>query len=433
MKILIVDDDAVSRDLIKKLLSDLAEFEFAENGVQALDVYKKGWENWAPFDLITLDITMPDMDGKEVLQTIRTIENEKKVPKDKRVKIIMTSAKADKETILTCVSMGCDDYISKPFNKDIILKKIRKVGLYLPSGEKADENISDGKSQKALGTGDKKILKENIQRVIHRFKTGKIELPVLPQIIDDVRKVMSDPDSTIDDLTKVIEKDAVISIKLIASSNSPFYRGTEKITAIDKAIRRLGFQETGSIVNAIANKNLYETKDSTLQLLMEKLWLHSLASAHGARILANNLKLDDPESFFLMGLIHDIGTVLVLKQLKGFFSSQDPNKINYIFPVLQAIHSDFGGAIIKRWGFPDDLIRVILQHEGPQFAPETEKDVLVVNLAKNLAYRLGYGLVNLEIDLSELDATRLLEIEPDSLDSICQKIKENVIGVSEAF
>lgn len=437
MKILIVDDDPVSRELLKKLLSEFAECEFAEDGVQALAVYKQGWENWAPFDLMTLDITMPGMDGKEVLKTIRAIENEKKMPRDKRIKILMTSAHADKETILTCARMGCDNYISKPFDKETILNKIRKVGIYLQSDEKdnvaVSPEIKKSEPQQTLGKGDIRLLKENIQRVIHRFKTGKIVLPVLPKIIDDVRKVMGDPASTITDLAKAIEKDAVISIRVIASANSPFYRSAEKITTVDKAIMRLGFQETGSIVNAIANKNIYETKDDALQLLMEKLWMHSLASAYGAKILSKNLQLGDPENLFLIGLIHDIGMVLTLKHLEGISFSRDPSKIKQVFPVLQRIHSDFGGAIIKRWGFPDQFVKIMLQHEGPNFSPETEKEVLIVNLAMNMAYRLGYGLVDLEIDLSDLDAARLLKIDPGSFNSICQEIKENVIGASEVF
>ena len=437
MKILIVDDDPVSRTILKKILSEFAECEFAENGVQALAVYKQGWENWAPFDLMTLDISMPDMDGKEVLQTIRAIENEKKVPGDKRAKILMTSAMVDKQTILTCARMGCDDYISKPFDKDTILKKIRKTGLYLTLNDKsndlpAPEGDNSG-LQEVSEEEDRKILKENIQRIIHRFQNGRIELPVLPGIVNDVQKVMGNPNSTIDDLTRAIEKDAVISIRVIAGANSPFYRGSEKITSVDKAIMRLGFKETGSIVNALANKNLYEAKDKTSQLFMEKVWLHSLASAHGARIFAKKLQMENPENFFLMGLIHDIGIVLVLKHLKGISFSQDPSRLDQVYPVLHKIHSDFGAAIIKRWGFPDQFVRVVLQHEGPNFGPDTEKDVLIVNLAKNMAYHLGYGLVIPDVDPADLDAARLLNITTDSLIGICQEIKENVIGSSDVF
>ncbi len=438
MKILIVDDEPVSRQILIKMLSEFAECESAENGIQALAAYKKGWEDWAPFDLMTLDITMPDMDGRKVLQTIRTIENEKKVPRGKRLKILMTSAHVDKETIITCVKMGCDDYISKPFDKETIVKKIMKVGISLSQKDEkgAEETVlmdTPKDIRQDNDEEDKKILKDSIQKIVHRFKNGNIELPVLPKIIDDVRKVMLAPNSTIDDLSKVIEKDAVISIRIIAGANSPFYRGSEKITTIDKAIMRLGFRETGSIVNAIANKNLYETKNLALQSVMEKLWMHSLASAYGARIIAQKLQIANTDSFFLMGLTHDIGMILLFKHLESGFFKKDASKIKDIYPLIQRIHTEFGAAIIKRWGFPDNFVKVMLQHEGPQFDTDTEKDVLIINLAKNLAHKLGYGIFDLEIDFSELEAASLLKLDPDSLQGICTEIKENVIGSSEVI
>jgi HD-like signal output (HDOD) protein/DNA-binding response OmpR family regulator len=438
MKFLIVDDDAVSRQILIKMLSEYGECETAQNGVEALFIYKKGWEDWAPFDLITLDITMPEMDGKKVLQTIRAIENEKKVPKDKRVKILMSSSQKDRETIIACVQMGCDDYISKPFDKEIILKKIHKFGIPSPvqetnAIEQPAQKETIPETRNIINEADKKKLKESIQRIVHRFKTGNIELPVLPQIIDDVRKVMINQNSTIDDLAKAIEKDSVISIRIIAGANSPFYRGSEKITTLDKAILRLGFRETGSIVNAITNKNLYDTKDPVLQSLMERQWMHSLASAYGSKIIAQRLQMGMADYLFLLGLTHDIGMVLLLRYLDSSFFDGDASKINEIYPVAQKVHTEFGAAIVKRWGFSDDFIKIILLHEGPGFNADTPKEVLVVNLALNLAYRLGYGIFNIEPDLAKLDSTRLLKINPDSFNGLCDEIKENVIGASDVF
>lgn len=60
---------------------------------------------------------------------IRAFEEEKKVPQEKRAKVIMVTAHSDKKTILKCIRAGCDDYIKKPFKKEMIIKKLVKQGL----------------------------------------------------------------------------------------------------------------------------------------------------------------------------------------------------------------------------------------------------------------------------------------------------------------
>ena len=178
----------------------------------------------------------------------------------------------------------------------------------MESEPKVEEGASQEKSQTVSGT-PREILKDFIKK----FKYGKVDLPVLPKVVQEIQKVMSNPTTTVNDLAKVIEKDAVISVRLIAVANSPMYRGTEKIITIKQAIPRLGIKETQSIVSAIANKNLYQTKDIRFKILMEKLWLHSLVTAYASRAICKKIMISETETLFFMGLIHDIGKVLLFK------------------------------------------------------------------------------------------------------------------------
>ncbi len=91
MRILVVDDDAPNRKLLKAMVAKLGECETAESGKDAITAFKKAWEEWNPFDLIFLDILMPEMDGSEVLAKFRELEKEKQLPDKLRVKIIMVS------------------------------------------------------------------------------------------------------------------------------------------------------------------------------------------------------------------------------------------------------------------------------------------------------------------------------------------------------
>jgi HD-like signal output (HDOD) protein len=99
---------------------------------------------------------------------------------------------------------------------------------------------------------------------------------------------------------------------LISVANSPVYRGITEIRNVKTAIPRMGLKETLNIVTAIANKNLYESGNVKYNNLMDRLWVHALASAYGSKLIAQTLRLDDLEKYFLMGLVHDIGKILLL-------------------------------------------------------------------------------------------------------------------------
>ena len=129
MRILVVDDDTPHRNLLKEITAKLGECHAVGGGQEALDAFKQAWENWRPFDLILLDILMPDMDGRQVLLQIRQIENEKNVSAQHQVKILMVSGLPDKEAVVQCLKEGCDGFIVKPIEIQVLLQKIQKLGL----------------------------------------------------------------------------------------------------------------------------------------------------------------------------------------------------------------------------------------------------------------------------------------------------------------
>ena len=311
---------------------------------------------------------------------------------------------------------------SKETEKELEAEKETKVI------ESADEEKEIKEKFDFEKSADKKLIQETIARIVKKFKEGRIELPVLSKVVQEIQRVMSKQSSTVDDLAKVIEKDAVISVKVIAAANSPFYRGTEKVRTVNVAIPRLGFKETQSVVTAIANKNLYQTKDTRFNALMEKLWLHSLATAYCARNIAEMALMADREKFFLMGLVHDIGKVLLLKALSETSTNVSSLETEDVVKTIQDIHTNFGGAILRRWGFTEDFVRIALLHEGPTYADTTDKDVLIVNLANNLAHNMGYHLngEESEKDISSLDSSRLLEMDSLALEKMSDAIKKQM-------
>jgi HD-like signal output (HDOD) protein/DNA-binding NarL/FixJ family response regulator len=432
MRVLIVDDEPVSRNLLEKVMRDIAECEAADSGAAAIVAYKKALEKWAPFDLMTLDISMPEMDGKEVLNQIREIEKDKDIPKDRQIKIFMVSGHSDKQTIVRCVEIGCDDFISKPFNKRIIAGKLLKLGFDISGKERLKGEV-EKKEDREEALDQKGLMRNTISDIVEQFNRGEIDMPVLPMVVQDVKKVMDEPFATVYDLAEVIVRDAVISIRLIAIANSPLYRGSQEIRTVEKAIPRLGFNETQSIVSAIANKGLYDAKNSQVKDIMEQLWFHSLASAYCSKAIAKKLALGDAEKFFFMGLIHDIGKPLILKRLDEISSPKKPLNITNDMQIIDQVHTTFGESLISRWGFTKDYARIPLLHEDSNYSENTEKEILVVNLANYLSRKIGYSLHDDDFELTDIESGKLLGIDPSQLDLIGEEVKTMMQKTSDTY
>ncbi len=130
MKCLIIDDDAFSRDFIVTLLDGKAECHEAENGKDALTKFAAAAESDAPYDLVLLDILMPDMDGHATARGIRSIEKEQGLEVGKRVKIVMlTSLNSPDDAMESFCNAQSAAYLVKPVSKEKLLGVVSKLGL----------------------------------------------------------------------------------------------------------------------------------------------------------------------------------------------------------------------------------------------------------------------------------------------------------------
>lgn len=126
MKILVVDDESVSRRKMERILRDFGECVAVASGAEALIAFEDAWDHWKPFGLITLDVAMPGLDGPETLARIRRMELDAGVSAENRAKVIMVTSRSDLNTVLTSIQAGCDDYIIKPFDPETVSRKLMK-------------------------------------------------------------------------------------------------------------------------------------------------------------------------------------------------------------------------------------------------------------------------------------------------------------------
>ena len=161
-----------------------------------------------------------------------------------------------------------------------------------------------GESEGWLEKKDKAAIRKTFKKILKNFKSGKINAPVMPQVFYEVQRAIKQSTTTVDEVARLVEKDPVLSLRIIAVANSPVYRGIQKIDSLKHAIPRIGLKETHNIIIAISVKNLYQTKRIHFKILMDELWHHSLACAYCAKLLAQEVMLDDPEKYFLKAVLY---------------------------------------------------------------------------------------------------------------------------------
>lgn len=130
MNALVVDDELTTRMLLQKLLSKYGNCDAAANGQEGVQAFVNGIKSNNPYNLICLDIMMPGIDGRKVLQTIRTIEQKSKVTESRKAVIFMITAIDDSNVILeTVVKYGCNSYLLKPISQPQLLARLKEYNL----------------------------------------------------------------------------------------------------------------------------------------------------------------------------------------------------------------------------------------------------------------------------------------------------------------
>jgi two-component system chemotaxis response regulator CheY len=131
IRVLIVEDDFISRRLLCRYLQSHAECDVAVNGNEAIGAFKQSLQTDNHYDLVCLDIMMPGMDGQETLKRLRELEQEHGLGDDRRAQVIMTTALEDHDNVSAAFANACDGYVVKPIEKRKFLEALQSIGLPL--------------------------------------------------------------------------------------------------------------------------------------------------------------------------------------------------------------------------------------------------------------------------------------------------------------
>jgi two-component system chemotaxis response regulator CheY len=129
MKSLIVEDDFTSRLLLQTILARFGQCHIAVNGQEAVDAFRMALKDGFAYDLVCMDIMMPEMDGQEALGRIRDAETAEGILSSSGAKVVMTTALDRPKNVFEAFFELCDGYLVKPIDTTMLLEKLRGFGL----------------------------------------------------------------------------------------------------------------------------------------------------------------------------------------------------------------------------------------------------------------------------------------------------------------
>ncbi len=272
--------------------------------------------------------------------------------------------------------------------------------------------------------------------------SGKVELPSMPATLSRIIQVTNSPDSTAEQLARVVRLDQSLSTKVLRLANSAFIGRIAKVGTIPDAIMTLGF---GSIRNLAASASVVDAlfpKRMFSGFSWKDMWTHSAICAVASQAIygrANGPRGGDDETAFVAGLLHDVGKLVVARALPQRFMQVVVACTQYNFAmskaennILGVTHSSIGGDLAQQWGFPENLVAAIAYHHMPEDAGEHEDMARAVFAANLLAKRLGRSyLVGVTTDISLKDVADAAELSVDDIRIIVEYVRDDLSRCEE--
>jgi len=210
-------------------------------------------------------------------------------------------------------------------------------------------------------------MKEHSSHFFDRIKTSE-NLPSLPHILLKLIKICNREESTIRDISQIINKDPSLSAKVIKMINSTYYGLPRRVTSIDQALALLGTDSIKNIsICASVNQAFSHVKNNAV-FDLKVFWKHSLMCATMAQLIAKKTSYPSPDEAFLSGLLHDIGKLVLLVNFSKEYSdilksSKDQSELILAGEAQHgATHCEIGAWLINRWNLQSFMADAVLYH-----------------------------------------------------------------------
>jgi HD-like signal output (HDOD) protein len=258
------------------------------------------------------------------------------------------------------------------------------------------------------------------------------QIPTLPKIFYQFKQAIDDPESTFDEISGIVGNDPGLTVRILKIVNSAFFEFPQQVETISHAISIIGREQLNDLVLSTVVIDQFKSIPQS-GFNMETFWKHSIACGLSARCLALLKGEPNSERFFVAGLLHDIGRLVIYLQLPFKVlevslrcKSKGENLHKAEFEAMGFNHADVGGELMRTWKLPKALEEAVEFHHSPAEATEFSLEASMIHVAEIIANTLDLGFQYEEKNINPIIDEYAAERLQVPKDSLFPNVKEQV-------
>lgn len=213
------------------------------------------------------------------------------------------------------------------------------------------------------------------------YANNASDIFVLPEAVVKIKQLIDDDAAPMEEIAQVINFDPAIMTQILKISNSALYKFPSQITTVSKAIRVIGTNAVYDLVLAYGVANAFKGVANNV-VDLDLFWERAVSCSLLAKFFAEELSLDEPEKFFVCGLLHNLGELVVVRLTPEVAKacsklSEENDPLSLQLAHLGFSYAEVGGNLLRLWGLPADIYQPIFKQHAAESKAETVAEKVI--------------------------------------------------------